>query len=239
MSAPEYDVQSATRNSVNFNIKPGNVNPPVVFEPSDALAGGLIVWIGASGGKNCGGCHIWVSEDNFTYKILGEISNPARQGILTSPLAVSAVDPDKVNTLSVDLSMSDGTLSSGTLEDADSLNTLCFVDGELISYETATLTAKNKYDLNYLRRGAYDTAITSHNANTQFMRIDKDTLFSYPFSRGIVLRILTIILVLIPFYILKHKGYRYYTKFINTVCIIYSLVFIFHLNWILRACFIL
>jgi hypothetical protein len=64
-------------------------------------------------------------------------------------------------------------------------------------------------------------------------------LFSYPFSRGIVFRVLTIILVLIPFYILKHKGYKYYTKFINTVCIIYALVFIFHLNWILRACFIL
>jgi uncharacterized membrane protein YhdT len=64
-------------------------------------------------------------------------------------------------------------------------------------------------------------------------------LFSYPFAKGIMLRIITIVPVLIPFYILKSKGYRSYTKFINAACIIYSLVFILHLNWILRTFFIL
>src|SRR6185436_13861080 len=57
-----------------------------------------------------------------------------------------------------------GLVLSGTQADADNLVTLCYVDDELVSYRTATLTAAYKYDLTYLRRGIYGTVINAHSA---------------------------------------------------------------------------
>ena len=39
-----------------------------------------------------------------------------------------------------------------------------------MSYRTATLTAAYKYDLTYLRRGVYGTAINAHSADSNFAR---------------------------------------------------------------------
>ena len=64
-----------------------------------------------------------------------------------------------------------GLNNSATTADATALNTLCYVDGEYISYETATLTAANKYDLTYLRRGAYNSVIGAHALNAPFARL--------------------------------------------------------------------
>jgi hypothetical protein len=55
-----------------------------------------------------------------------------------------------------------------------------------IAYETATLTAQYHYNLNYLRRGAYGTAIAAHAAGAPFARFgpsDPSVLkYSYPAS---------------------------------------------------------
>lgn len=179
--AVQYSRQASTRTTVNYNVLPGDVNPPVIFEPPDAVGGGNIVMIGASGGNVWGGSYVYISQDQNSYKSIGQISIPARQGLLTAALA-SGSDPDTTDTLAVDLTESAAQLSSGTQADADNLNTLCLVDGELLSYETATLTATNKYNLTYLRRGAYGTTIAAHVSGAQFLRVDTEKLLSYGFD---------------------------------------------------------
>jgi hypothetical protein len=183
-TAALYPSQSGSGTALNYNIAPGNANVPVIFEPPDALTtAGLEVWIGASGsGSNWGGCDVWVSFDNTTYQRVGTIHGSARQGVLSAVLP-SGSDPDTTDTLSVDLTMSGGTLASGTQNDADNLRTLCYVDGELVAYETATLTATSKYNLTYLRRGAYGTAIASHAVNSPFLRVDQ-AIAKYAFQES-------------------------------------------------------
>jgi hypothetical protein len=70
---------------------------------------------------------------------------------------------------------------SGTTADADNFVTLCYCDGELISYQTATLTAAHKYDLTYLRRGVYGTPIGAHSSGANFARFGPSdpSLFRY------------------------------------------------------------
>jgi hypothetical protein len=90
--------------------------------------------------------------------------------------------------LSVDLTQSQGQLLSGMQTDADSLLTLCYIDGELISYRTATLTATYNYDLTHLRRGAYGTAINSHPTDSNFARFGPSdpSLFKYRYPGNFV-----------------------------------------------------
>src|SRR5262249_34875748 len=151
-------------------VDPGNTNPPILFEPPPALSGGdLEVWLIASGGPDWGGCQVWVSSDGNTYALAGTLYRGARQGVVTANLP-SHADPDTADTLAVDLSASQGQLLSGTLADADNFVTLCFCGGELLSYQTATLTAPYRYDLTYLRRGVYGTAIGAHAPGAAFAR---------------------------------------------------------------------
>lgn len=168
--------------SVNFNVAPGNANAPVIFEPPMSLAGQgrYELWLATSGGVNWGSAEVWVSWDDATYKRVGVVQGGARHGALSAAFA-SGSDPDTTNTLAVDLSVSRGELISGTLADRDDLLTLCYVDGELISYQTATLTAANKYNLTSLRRGAHGTPVGAHNIDTKFVRLD-DAVFKYAYE---------------------------------------------------------
>ena len=59
-----------------------------------------------------------------------------------------------------------------------SRNTLCIVDSELVSYETATLTSANHYSLTTLYRGLYGTAIAAHSSGAPFARLDS-AVFEY------------------------------------------------------------
>ena len=72
--------------------------------------------------------------------------------------AFSGTNPDTADTLAVNLAESGGVLSSGSAADAQLGNTLCIVDSELVSYETATLTSANNYSLTTLYRGLYGTS---------------------------------------------------------------------------------
>ena len=89
--------------------------------------------------------------------------------------------PDATNTLSVDLTESQGQLASVSTTDAANLVTLCYIGGELLAYQTATLTAASKYALTTLYRGAYGSTITDHPPGTLFARLDGSIgRFSYP-----------------------------------------------------------
>lgn len=167
---------------------PGDTNPPIIFEPPAALSGGdLEIWLIASGGAEWGGCQVWVSSDGNTYALAGTLYAGARQGVLTAALA-SHADPDTADTLSVDLTESQGQMLSGTQSDADNFVTLCYCDGELVSYRTATLTAAHKYDLSYLRRGVYGTPIGAHFAGASFARFGPNdpSLFRYRYPASFV-----------------------------------------------------
>lgn len=169
-------------------VDPGNTNPPIVFEPSAMLTGGVIeAWIIASGGAQWGGCQVWISSDGSAYGLAGTIYRGARQGVVMAPFAAAA-DPDTTHTLAVDLTQSQGQLLSGTQADADAYVTLCYCGGELVSYETATLTAAHKYNLTYLRRGAYGTAIGAHAAGAAFARFGPNdpSLFRYTYPASFV-----------------------------------------------------
>ncbi len=173
---------------IDMLADPGNTNPPIIFEPPSALsAGDLEVWLIASGGAEWGGCQVWVSSDGNTYALAGTLYAGARQGLLTAALPNHA-DPDSADTLSVDLSQSRGQMLSGTLADADNFVTLCYCDGELVSYETATLTAAHKYDLTYLRRGVYGTPIGAHSSGAGFARFGPNdpSLFRYRYPQSFV-----------------------------------------------------
>lgn len=167
---------------------PGDTNPPIVFEPPAALTGGAVeAWLIASGGAGWGGCQLWISTDGSTYSLAGTVYKGARQGVLSANLPAAA-DPDTSDMLAVDLTQSQGKLLSGTQADADAYVTLCYVDGELISYETATLVATFKYDLTYLRRGAYATPIGAHASGAKFARFGPNdpSLFRYAYPSGFV-----------------------------------------------------
>lgn len=170
----------------NYNADAGIINAPVIFEAPDLITQtGLEIWIAASGGAGWGGCEVWVSRDDATYKKVGTIHGSARHGVLSANLPAS-VDPDKTSVLAVDVSISAGTLIGGTQADADAFNTLCYVDGEFISFQSATLTGTGKYNLGtYLRRGAFNTAILSHPAGAQFARLDQ-AIFKYAFTADMI-----------------------------------------------------
>jgi len=166
-----YPHQSNSGFAHNYNASPGNVATPMFFEPPiDLTTNGLEVWAAVSGlSDSWGGCSIWVSLDGATYKKQGQIFGGARYGALTANLNSS-------NSLSVTLAGTGGQLYSGSLKDAQTLQTLCVVtDGkntEYLSYQTATLTAKNAYTLTGLIRGAYGSYVLNKLPGAQFARID-------------------------------------------------------------------
>jgi len=174
--AAEYDVHEVDRPEIDFNRDPGNVDTPAIFQPpADLTANGLEVWIGAKGvnRENWGGCTVYVSDDNEHYRTLGPITNNARIGPLVSAMTDSST--------SMDVAIS-GTMLSGTLQDAQRGNTLLWVDGECMSYQTATLLSNGNYRLSGLIRGQYNTSATSHSSGRLVVRCD-ETLLRAPFFK--------------------------------------------------------
>lgn len=182
----QAESQPVVSNPTNSGVSPGSVNPPVFVEPTPALLDGDSpeVWIAVSGGDgtddnvNWGGCIVYVSTDNVTYQAIGEIDTPARMGKLSAALASTVTPNPTGQTLQVDLSMSDGQLLAASAADAARGVTLCYVDGEFVSYETPTLTAINKYDITGLYRGLYGTGKDTHALGTAFARLD-ESIFKY------------------------------------------------------------
>ena len=177
---PKFGSAATSGYALNVNVASGNVNAPVMFEPPYQLTGDLELWIAVSGGTLWGGCDVWVSTDGANYSRAGRVINPSRTGSLTATLPVGLTS-DTMNSLQVSLSECSGQLISGSAADLAALNTLCWVDGELIAYQTATLTGPSAYTLTTLTRGCYGTPISSHSAGARFDRID-DAIFKYPYS---------------------------------------------------------
>jgi len=178
-----YGKQSTAGYIPNWATGPGDVNMPLIFEPPAALlSGDLEIWVAVSGGPNWGGAQVWISSDGSSYAYAGTVPGPATQGVLTATLPnYDASEPDTTNTLLVDLTESRGELVSVSAGDAANLATLCYVGGELLAYQTATLTTTSHYGLTTLYRGAYGSTIGSHSPGAQFARLDQAIgRFPYP-----------------------------------------------------------
>ena len=191
-AAPLYGTGAVAGSRPNYNVDPGPMNAPIIFEPTDELAGGLEIWVAASApDQYYGGYDAYVSYDGTTYSFVGRQLGNARMGALSAPLPGLPVNPtgpptiDTTSTLSVDLTESVANLASVTQTDALALNTACYVDGEIVAYETATLTAANKYDLTYLVRGAFgsEDSISVHPLGSAFARLDGN-IMRIPFDQS-------------------------------------------------------
>ncbi len=192
-SATLYATQTPTSNPLNRNALAPPVNQPIIFEPTDELAGGLQIWAGVCGsGPDLGGANVWASyQEGGSYQNIGTVFGPARMGVTTADLPAVAVNAtgatiDQANTLAVDLSESGGALNTASIADAAALNTACYVGGEIIAYANATLTAPNKYNLTYLVRGAFGTesAIIDHPAGTPFLRLGDAAIFKFAYDQS-------------------------------------------------------
>ena len=162
----------------NQGATPSAINPPLIYEPSPQLTNKTPqVWVGASGGSggvadpNWGGAFVWASVDNTTFNQISTITQPLRQGVLTANLA-SATGWDTTNTLAVNLAQSGGALSGTSAASAQAGVTLSLVGGELLAYQTATLTGTNAYNLTGLQRGYGGSTGVVHSAGAPFARLD-------------------------------------------------------------------
>lgn len=182
-----YTPQSGGSSPVNTGASPGPVNTPIIFEPPANLTNGVAeVWAAVSGGNNTtagqfwGGCQVYVSADGgASYQNIGRVDSPARQGKLTANLAAYAgANPDTTNTAHLTLLMSKGELQSVSSTEAANATTLCYLGGEFLAFETATLTGTNTYDLDSLYRGLYGSAPGAHSTGAPFARLD-DNIFEY------------------------------------------------------------
>lgn len=180
----KYTGQKASFEGVDTATSVGNINAPIIFEPPFELTQNqLEVWVGISNPQNLfGGGEVWISDDGETYKNIGTLNDSVRQGVLTAALPTINAAYDSTNTLAIDVSMSNAELLSGSSNDMENLNTLCYVDGELLSYQNAELVDDFEYELTTLKRGAYYTQPAAHASGTQFCRIDSDCFMKVPFT---------------------------------------------------------
>lgn len=178
-------VQPATPTIINTGVLASPVNPPIIFEPSADLTGGVAqVWAAVSGGDGTdvdpywGGAVVYISTDDITYQAVGVIDSSARQGKLTSTLAAPTGSYPEAVTFDVDLSMSGGELQGVTAQEAEDEATLAYVGGELISYTGATLTTVYNYELDDLWRALHGSTGGSHAIGEDFARLDEN-VFRY------------------------------------------------------------
>jgi Putative phage tail protein len=170
---------------------PPNVNTPAFIEPTAAL---LLAYgqtspallIGVSGPPpNWGGAQIFISTDDVTYGYLGTQVGSTPMGTVVNDLpAFAGPNPDTTDTLTVDLSESDGELMSWNPTDAAngvSLFAIINPSGtvEFGSYVTATLVGPNQYALTTLYRGLYSTAGEFAPAGSQFVFLGSNQFFEY------------------------------------------------------------
>lgn len=164
-SKAAFDVQDHERPYVDFSPDPGDVDRPAIFQPpSELTSNGNELWIGCKGKlSSWGGCNVWVSDDDEHYREIGKITNSARIGTLTENMGK--------NDTTLEVSIND-MLLSGSSVDAARGNTLCWVDGECLSYTTATMLENGNYELSGIVRGQYNTQAAAHNAGATLVRCD-------------------------------------------------------------------
>lgn len=168
-----YDVHENERPFIDYNQEAPSVNDVAIFQTVGDV-GGNNVFIGVNAPAGWGGCSVWLSDNGQNYSRIGSITQQARMG--RTRLAFN----ETANACEVTLNQ--GMLKGGTHIDAERANTLCWVNGEALSYEGANMAPNNQFSLTGLVRGQYGTNAISHNAGERFIRVD-EALFRYPYRK--------------------------------------------------------
>lgn len=168
-----YDVHENERPFIDYNQEAPSVNDVVIFQTVGDV-GGNNVFIGVNAPAGWGGCSVWLSDNDQNYSRIGSITQQARMG--RTRLAFN----ETANACEVTLNQ--GVLKGGTHIDAERANTLCWVNGEALSYEGANMAPNNQFSLTGLVRGQYGTNAISHNSGERFIRVD-EALFRYPYRK--------------------------------------------------------
>lgn len=177
--AAKYNVHANDRPYIDYNKTAPDTIPVIFQPPADLTADGLELWIAAKGKEDgWGGCTVYVSDDNTNYRTVGQIAGSARCGKLMQPLSPMPNHPSGNQAI---VTCND-QLISGTLQDAERKNTLCWIDGECTSYTTATLQASGSWLLSGLIRGQCNTEVRLHAKDTDFVRLD-NSVFKVPFAK--------------------------------------------------------
>lgn len=160
-----------------LTVAPGSLSAPIFYEGTREMRQLLygtpyVLLMALAGGPNWAGCNVHRSWDNLTYELIGRQTGSTPRGVLT---AGSASSTGTGGTLSVNLQESGGELATVTQADADNFKTLSVIGGgptsELVSYETATLTGTNAYDLTYLQRAVYQSPVAAHSAGDAYFLV--------------------------------------------------------------------
>lgn len=169
----KYNVHENERPFVDYNQEAPSVNDVAIFQTVGDV-GGNQIFVGVNAPSGWGGCSVWVSDNDQTYQRIGNISQQARMGRTKYGFAQ--------NGNFCNVTINQGVLKSGTHIDAERGNTLCWVNGEALSYENVEVHPNNWYTLQGLVRGQYGTNAINHNADERFVRVD-EALFRYPYRK--------------------------------------------------------
>ena len=169
----KYNVHENERPFVDYNQEAPSVNDVAIFQTVGDV-GGNQIFVGVNAPSGWGGCSVWLSDNNQTYQRIGNISQQARMGRTKYGFAQNGNFCNVV--------INQGVLKSGTHIDAERGNTLCWVNGEALSYENVEVHPNNWFTLQGLVRGQYGTNAINHNADERFVRVD-EALFRYPYRK--------------------------------------------------------
>lgn len=169
----KYNVHENERPFIDYNQAAPSVNDVAIFQTVGDV-GGNQVFVGVNAPSGWGGCSVWVSDTGENYRRIGSITQQARMGRTKNAFDKSANVCDVV--------LNQGVLKTATHIDAERANTLCWINGEALSYEGVETHLDNWYTLKGLVRGQYGTNAINHNANERFVRVD-EALFHYPYRK--------------------------------------------------------
>lgn len=169
----KYNVHENERPFVDYNQEAPSVNDVAIFQTVGDV-GGNQIFVGVNAPSGWGGCSVWLSDNDQTYQRIGNISQQARMGRTKYGFAQNGNFCNVV--------INQGVLKSGTHIDAERGNTLCWVNGEALSYEDVEVHPNNWFTLRGLVRGQYGTNAINHNADERFVRVD-EALFRYPYRK--------------------------------------------------------
>lgn len=169
----KYNVHENERPFVDYNQDAPSVNDVAIFQTVGDV-GGNQIFVGVNAPNGWGGCSVWISDNDQSYQRIGNISQQARMGRTKYGFAQNGNFCNVV--------INQGVLKGGTHVDAERGNTLCWVNGEALSYENVEVHPNNWYTLQGLVRGQYGTNAINHNADERFVRVD-EALFRYPYRK--------------------------------------------------------
>lgn len=148
MSSPiALETTGSNPNSNDVNASAGDVNPPIIFEPTPGLFPGLLgpqLWLViSSSSANFGGAQVFISTDGgSSYNPApggpGADNNVAMGNAVTGVLTAdwpAGTDPDSTNNLLLDLTESKGTLQSFPTAIEDNFEFPCYVQSKTVTID--------------------------------------------------------------------------------------------------------